>query len=102
MDQTKNPPFSRFYCIIRFLLNYCIKLNYLTLLSIEGRHKSRKYGRTEADLPKDDSILRLWVEAVRGLERPATSALEAYLLPNDDPRVMAAREAMAKKDSRDR
>ena len=60
------------------------------------------YGRTEADLPKDDSILRLWVEAVRGLERPATSALEAYLLPNDDPRVVTAREAMAKKDSRDR
>ena len=43
-------------------------------------------------------ILRLWVEAVRGLERPATSALEAYLLPNDDPRVVTAREAMAKKE----
>ena len=68
----------------------------------EGRHKSRKFGRTEADLPEDDSILKLWVEAVRGLERPASSALEAYLLPNDDARVHAAREVMAKKEIRTR
>ena len=68
----------------------------------EGRHKSRKFGRTEADLPKDDSILKLWVEAVRGLERPASSALEAYLLPNDDARVHAARESFSKKDFRTR
>jgi hypothetical protein len=36
-----------------------------------------------------------WVQRVSDLERPASSPLEAFLLPTDDPRIHRAREDLA-------
>ena len=55
----------------------------------EGRAANRQYGRTEADLPKDKSALNEWKDLMKQLQHPASSALEAYLLDNDDPRVVS-------------
>lgn len=41
---------------------------------------------------EEKSIPEQWVKLVRSLERPASSSLEAFLLPVDDPRIQAARQ----------
>ncbi|KAJ3052919.1 hypothetical protein HK097_005420 [Rhizophlyctis rosea] len=51
---------------------------------------SREKG-SKADWPKR------WMEMVKGLQRPSSSPLEAFLLPSDDPRIHEGREELAKK-----
>ena len=67
----------------------------------EGRHKSRRYGRTEADCPDFPDFEEEWEAGIKRLMRPANPVLEAFLLPDDDPRVTAARQSMSKQSSRD-
>ena len=65
----------------------------------EGRHRSREYGRTEKDCPDFPDFEEEWQEGIKRLQRPANPVLEAFLLPDDDPRVIEARQDMATKNA---
>ena len=67
--------------------------------TLEGRHKSREYGRTEKDCPDFPDFEEEWQEGIKRLQRPANPVLEAFLLPDDDPRVIEARQDMATKNA---
>ncbi|KAG5191768.1 S-adenosyl-L-methionine-dependent methyltransferase [Tribonema minus] len=58
---------------------------------------TRTRGYLLATLDSDKTIPLQWQDLVRRLERPSSSTLEAFLLPNDDPRVHSARAALAGK-----
>lgn len=43
---------------------------------------------------KNAKIAKDWVDVVKGLYRPASCTFEAFLLPDDDPRIHQAREKL--------
>lgn len=45
---------------------------------------------------KESSIPEQWVNKVKAMHRPASSTLDAFLLPSDDPRIHQARERLVK------
>lgn len=51
--------------------------------------------------PISKRVLKQWSDTVKKLERPAGGSLDAFMLPNDDPRVIKGRDRLSATDSAD-
>jgi site-specific DNA-cytosine methylase len=43
----------------------------------------------------DKSAVRQWIDCVKDIKRPASAALDAFMFPSDDPRVLKGRERLS-------
>lgn len=57
---------------------------------------TRQRGYLFAFDQKNSKVPNKWIDAIKKLERPATSTFENFMLPDDDPRVHRARLELAK------
>ncbi|CAL1714237.1 unnamed protein product [Somion occarium] len=51
---------------------------------------------------KGSSLTEKWMKVLNEMKRPASSTLDAFLLPTDDPRIHQAREKLVRETEKDR